>query len=133
MAQWRAKVKYERPTQATRLDRLQDAVMHELRPACNRLADQVIATAQAELSSFTTDDLDLLEAAETFRESLHREDAGKNFKRKKKGRGSERLVTLVTTRPGAALSGPLLEYGKGNAPALKPLGKAVFKLGGTVY
>lgn len=129
---WNVKVKWEREREAVRVNKLTDAANPQLMNACNALADKVIAETQAELSSLNLGDPGLNEAVQAYSESLKRADAGKEFPRKKRARGSLRPVSIVTTRRGAAISAPLIEYGNGLLPPLRPMSRAVYKLGGRV-
>jgi len=127
------KTKYERPRLAVRTDRITDAAEPKLTQNCVSLADRVLAVTLGELSNITSGDQDTADAVERYAESLHRVDNGVDWKRKKSLRGSIRPVALVTTSPGAYVSAPRIEFGRGFSPAFKPMAKAIYQLGGTVY
>lgn len=127
------KAKYVRPRQADRTDMITDAAQPRLIRDCNNLADRLVEVALGELNNITSLDQDTADAVETYAKSLRRVDGGIDWKRKKVLRGSIRPVALVSTSPGAYVSAPRVEYGRGTTPALKPLAKAVYQLGGRVY
>jgi len=130
----RVTTKYEIPKRSVRWDRIADAAEPKLTNKCNSLADQLIALTNAELDNINASDEQTLRAIETFKSTLRRLDGGALKPRKKVVRGSLRQVSLVTTAPGGGYSAPKIEFGLGaGSPQYRPLAKAVYQMGGSVY